>query len=420
MALDKKGNVFVTGQTGGDFTTIKYAPNGDTLWVRKYNGTGNGEDVAYALAVDDSGNACVTGYSVGNGTAADYTTIKYSPQGDTKWVRRYNGLANDEDKAISIVVDKAGNVYVTGHSIGNGTSYDYLTIKYGPTGDTHWVKRYDAATFRDEAHGLAVDMSGNVYVTGNSIANFSSLHDCATIKYTSTGDTLWVRHYDYEGVGGNDVGRSLVVDTNGNVYVSGIGSRHGYPFDYLTIKYSSDGDTLWSRSYNGSRNGYDEVSALSSDEEGNIYITGYISSINSLKDFFTIKYSSLGDILWMRDYNGIGNRDDEAIDLTIDKSGYVYVTGWSLSETSMDYVIIKYIQFECISMPGDANGDNQILLSDIIAIVNFLFEDEPLPEPLCRADANANGIVTFQDIIYLVNSVFKGGLAPIKSRECCL
>jgi len=182
LAVDGSRNVHVTGYSWGDTdfdcATIKYAPNGDTLWVRRYDGPGNGNDEAYALTADGIGNVYVTGRSW-SGTSFDYATIKYSPSGDTLWVRRYNGLGNGYDQANALAVDNNGNVYVTGIS----DSTDYATIKYAPNGDTLWVKRFNGlGNGYDQATALAVDGGGNVYVSGYSYGGGSHL-DYATIKY---------------------------------------------------------------------------------------------------------------------------------------------------------------------------------------------------------------------------------------------
>jgi hypothetical protein len=161
-------------------------------WLRRYNGPFNGIDAANDLAVDAQGNVYVTGYSEGNGTIYDYNTIKYDAAGNELWVKRYNGPANGEDRANSLAVDASGNVYVTGYSTGNGTSSDYATIKYDTDGNELWIKRYNGPK-NDVACFLAVDAAGNVYVTGqsNPCIDFcrSPSLDYLTIKYYTNGNT---------------------------------------------------------------------------------------------------------------------------------------------------------------------------------------------------------------------------------------
>ena len=103
-------------------------------WVARYEGDG-----ANAMAVDDSGNVYVTGVSA----PADYATIKYDPDGNELWVARYDGPASSYDEALAMAVDGWGNVYVAGKSDGIGTNQDYATIKYDPDGNELWVARYD-------------------------------------------------------------------------------------------------------------------------------------------------------------------------------------------------------------------------------------------------------------------------------------
>ncbi len=138
--------------------------------------------------MDGSGNVYVTGWSHGSGTNTDYATIKYSATGVQQWVARYNGPGNNGDDAASLAVDSSGNVYVTGGSIGSGTSIDYATIKYSTTGGQQWVIRYNGPENGiDRAASIALDDSGNVYVTGSSADNLANYGDYATIKYTKGG-----------------------------------------------------------------------------------------------------------------------------------------------------------------------------------------------------------------------------------------
>jgi hypothetical protein len=135
VAVDGSNNVIVTGSSPGsggsdDYATIKYSSAGVPLWTNRYDGPGNSTDDALALAVDRSGNVIVTGYSYGSGSSWDYATIKYSSAGIPLWTNRYNGPGNGLDEARALTVDRSGNVIVTGISTGSGGNYDFATVKY--------------------------------------------------------------------------------------------------------------------------------------------------------------------------------------------------------------------------------------------------------------------------------------------------
>ncbi len=153
-------------------------------WVARYNGPADWTDYATALAVDDSGNVYVTGWSTGSDTDRDYATIKYDSAGNQLWAERYNGPGNYDDWAYALAVDNSGNVYVTGESYDSGAAGDYATIKYDSSGSQLWVARYNGpGNAWDAAKDLVVDVLGNVYVTGDSVGSDTS-HDYATIKYS--------------------------------------------------------------------------------------------------------------------------------------------------------------------------------------------------------------------------------------------
>ncbi|MEP7146661.1 MAG: SBBP repeat-containing protein, partial [bacterium] len=108
----------------------------------------------------------------------------------------YNGPANDTDIVTSMIADNMGNVYVTGYSIGNSTGKDFVTVKYNSDGSQQWAERYnnDIDNGDDIAKAIAVDASGNVYVTGYSFSS-KSLDDYITIKYSQFGKVLWKSKY---------------------------------------------------------------------------------------------------------------------------------------------------------------------------------------------------------------------------------
>jgi hypothetical protein len=221
---------------GEGLHSAKETPAGGVYpaWIATYNGPGNYIDEATAIAVDTSGNVYVTGQSFGVGVDFDYATVKYNADGQEQWVARYNGPVNFDDHATAIAVDSSGNVYVTGRSPGLDTGDDYVTIKYNSTGQQQWLARYNGpgsdGNLTDAAWAVAVDDSGNVYVTGQSVGAGTD-DDYATIKYNPDGQEQWVARYNGPGNLG-DVAYAIAVDKAGNIYVTGgsIGSDSGVDY----------------------------------------------------------------------------------------------------------------------------------------------------------------------------------------------
>jgi len=376
MAVDTSGNVYVTGWSYGaeiynDYSTIKYNSSGVQQWVARYNGPGNGQDVAEAIALDSSGNVYVTGESSGSGTYYDYATIKYNNAGVQQWAMRYNGPGNYDDYAYAITVDSSGNVYVTGESSGSGTYSDYATIKYNSSGVQQWVVRYNGpGNGYDWALAMALDSSGNVYVTGCSDESVTGPYtsNYATIKYNSSGVQQWVAIYNGPGYY-DDEAYAIAVDSSGNVYVTGESSGSGTYSDYATIKYNSSGVQQWVARYNGPKNVHDLAYAIALDSSGNVYVTGCSDGSATWpynSDYATIKYNNAGVQQWIARYNGPGNVQDLADAIELDSSGNVYVTGYSDGSVTWpynsDYATIKYnnagVQQWVARYNGPGNGQD--------------------------------------------------------------
>lgn len=248
IAVDGEGNVVVTGRsdragTGSDFATVKYDPDGDELWVARYNGPTNGSDTAGSMALDAAANVYVTGLGSSPAIGSDYLTVKYDTDGNELWVRAYDSPWHAIDRARSVAVDPGGGVYVTGdvqeYMPGEGTLEHWATVKYDEDGNELWVALHDAPLNESAgAYDVAVNQQGKVYVTG-----FVELYPpednsaCRTIKYDSDGNVVGIATYDnwlkYEW------GKALALDAAGNVYVLGTSSNEllGLKADYLTIKY---------------------------------------------------------------------------------------------------------------------------------------------------------------------------------------
>ena len=421
MVVDSHSIVYVTGlswdsTTWDDWVTVKYSPNGDTHWMRRYDGPASLGDYAHAITVDDSGYVYVTGSSYDtatySGSNSNYLTIKYDPGGDTVWVRIYDGPASSNDVAEALAVDGLGNVYVTGASHSREAFEDYATIKYLANGDAAWVRRYDGPAYlRDEAFSIDVDGSGNVCVTGWSWNGTE--YDYATVKYCPDGDTAWVRRHD--GPGGHehllDSEPSVATDELGNVYVAGSSCTNRSDCDYLTVKYSPNGDIAWTRRYDGPANGADHVSDLVIDHLGDIYVTGASAGVGTNLDYASVKYDSSGQELWVRRYNGPEGNFDRAEAIVVDVYGNVYVTGTSRNSGSQeDFVTVKYVQTGL--WRGDTNSDGIVDIGDVVHLINHLYRNGAAPDPLTVGDCNCDGAIELGDLVFLINYLFKAGPPP--------
>jgi hypothetical protein len=203
--------VFVTGSsTGGpstrDYATIAYdASTGTTVWVRRYNGPESYSwDVANSAAASPDGSKI---FVTGNSQSAidnDYATIAYdAATGATLWVRRYNGPGSGDDAATSVATSPDGSMaFITGIAW-TGGGEDYATIAYdASTGTTVWVRRYNGPGDYDHPFSVAACPDGSkVLVTGESYATGgNSSYDYATVAYeASTGATAWIRRYNGPG-----------------------------------------------------------------------------------------------------------------------------------------------------------------------------------------------------------------------------
>ncbi|RPI13856.1 MAG: T9SS C-terminal target domain-containing protein [Ignavibacteriae bacterium] len=251
IALDYASNVHISGyytylndgNFNFDFLTIKYDTSGTQLWIEKYNGPTNGNDILYDMALDPSVNVYITGSSNGVGNGSNYTTIKYNSTGVLQWVATYNGPASGDDVPNAMILEANQYIYVTGYSAGNGTQNDFATVKYNPSGQEQWVARYNGPGYfnlkEDKATALTIDLFGSLFVTGYSQGYTASDNaDYATIKYNSSGQQQWVGRYNGSGNLG-DIPCAIGFDEYGAIYVTGSSIGNGTNSDILTIKYTT-------------------------------------------------------------------------------------------------------------------------------------------------------------------------------------
>ncbi len=332
VAVDGDGNVFVTGVTNGDgmnddITTIKYDKDGKLVWQAVFNGTGNYHDRPNGMVIDGSGNIYITGSSKGDGgTADDFITIKYNPSGAKLWSAAYASKGGIGDESKSIAVDMLGNVYITGHAahiVTDNSGMDWITIKYNTNGEQVWLAAYDDGITSDGATSLTIDEAGNVYVTGQ--CNAPAYH-IAVINYDSSGVKRWIAKYDGSAVS-SDKPVAVKVDKQGFVYITGHSSEANK--DFITIKYDNNGNEMWKNNFNGQVNMADEAENLVVDNDGSVYVIGYSTVKKNNRNRCLIKYNSAGDEVWkiLSDKSISKNIDD--LSIAIDKDGNIYVTGSS-------------------------------------------------------------------------------------------
>lgn len=369
LVVNSGGNVFITGYTttngNHDYITMKLTSAGDTLWTRTYNGIGNGEDEANAIAIDGSGNVYVSGYVRGDGTGDDIVTIKYSSIGVQQWVATYSSLYLQDDQGRDIAVDASGNVYVTGVTgiDANETNTDYITIKYNSAGVQQWAVNYAGpGQGLDRAERVVLDNANNPVVTGRVYNGDDD--DWLTVKYNgSTGGVVWSNVTDYTK---NDRPADMVIDASNNVYVTG--RTKATDFDIATRKIDASGNTVWTKFYQGVDD--DRGTAIAVDGSGNVYVTGLRDANANVLfedyDVVTLKYNSAGTQQWVKAYAGaIGNDLSERI--VVNANGDVFVAGSTtvdaLSGENTDYLVLKYANDGTLTyskaFDGGVNGNDE-------------------------------------------------------------
>ncbi|WP_158561167.1 SBBP repeat-containing protein [Emticicia sp. C21] len=263
------------------------------------------------------------------------------------------------DMGQGIALDANGNIYLTGHfsgtaSFGNishtsegGT--DIFFAKYNKAGVAQWVRKA-GGLLSDTGNSVAVDNSGNVFVTGSfqGTATFDNTslistgkEDIFIAKYSSIGTLEWVRK---AGGVNEDIGVDLVTDASGNVYVTGnyeggsiFGSKIVSGFgdsDVFIVKYSAEGDYTWVKTFGGQST--DNSKGIGIDASGAIYLTGNFKNTITIGntsltskggvDIFFSKYNNVNDTwVWAKQIGGTNN--DYINDIAIDAQGSLWLGG---------------------------------------------------------------------------------------------
>jgi hypothetical protein len=295
IVVDKQGCVYVSGCAWEAdsilyYTTIKYSPDGMELWMRHKNWSGGRVNLPADMALDKDGNVYVTGECMGPSLTSDFGTVAYASSGTELWSAVYDGPDHGGDGATAIAVDSMGHAYVTGASWSDSGSFDYLTVKYDSSGVEQWRARYNGpADSYDAPRGIALDPNGDAVVTGSSIGA-GTRTDYATVKYDQSGEELWVSRIDWYGSLQYDA-VALGIDQAGRTYVTGTGYGGSTTQDFITVLYDPDGNAQWVAEYDGPIHSFDNASALAVDRTGFAIVGGTTSFVGG-KQFTLVVYQA--------------------------------------------------------------------------------------------------------------------------------
>ena len=348
IKVDRNGNVYVMGSStipshSLDLTTIKYNSSGIQQWIQTFNSNDSAIDRTIGLVLDTAGNIYVTGYCGYNFGPYNIELIKYNTAGTQQWVKYFDGGGNDQ--VTDIKIDRNNFIILGGVTQVQGGDYATLILKYNSDGDTVWVRKtYQSGTNRS-INSIVLDSNNNIYGCGSVIHSSPfETGDFLALKYSPDGTQQWLTTYNSGGYI-YEVGRQIAVDGSGISYMTGI-TEFNLAGNILTVKFNQSGNVEWAKTYNSIYNGYDFGEFIKVERSGNnIYVSG-ASLGSSFSDILTIKYNYLGDTLWTRRFNGTADYSDSPADMIIDDSSNVYVTGtstWSI--VGFESTTLKYDQF---------------------------------------------------------------------------
>ena len=337
-AVDPLGNVYVLGvafsaSSGRDYILIKYSAGGRKKWAKRVSANVLDEDAQPALAVGT--NSYLLGVRKKRTGSREHIIVKHDSRGRRKWTRRigHDGSSDFFERSGSIGVDQNENAYAAIYKGGN-----YVTVKYGSGGRRKWVRRYDGpGNGDDEPSDLLVDKGGNVYVTGASQGPSGDRFSFgfATIKYDSGGNLLWVRRYK-DAARDMSMASKLALDRNGNLFVGGANWAFDAVFwENIIIKYNKGGDKVWLRRNRKILS----LKDLATDNAGDVIVSGDGFSTSTERSFSaTTKYSSSGKRLWTRTYRDRSFRTNA---MAASPKGTVFVTGPD-RRNKLDFATIRY------------------------------------------------------------------------------
>jgi hypothetical protein len=367
MAVDGSGGVYVSGEADTNVVTIKYTSQGTPVWTNTYSAIS--AFLAFqGIAVDNDGNTFLLPFDIDSNS---YILIKYDVNGNPAWTNFFQSLPTSMDNASAVAVDATGNIFVTGTSFDSSSGSTFLTIKYASDGSLLWTQRYSIAGLED-ASRLIVDQLGNVIVVGNSQGG-TSQEKHPLVKYSNDGTPLWTNIIAGPGYAGGGIPQ-IAADPAGNVFLV-TGSPGSSAVDYTTVEYSSAGVPLWTNRFADLNGGQPALFGVGTDNAGNVYWAIESTGPSGANyNYVTLKYAPTGAAVWTNRYNGPANADDNPRAMTVDKAGGVYVTGLSSSGgtsfSAFDWATVKYADNVRYAPPPGFVGQDTVTFTAVDSFGN--------------------------------------------------
>jgi hypothetical protein len=334
------GNTVVSGQ-GANVSTTVYHNDGSLDWQSDYNTSGQSNDYGIAVIFDQNENVYVLG-TTDNETTTNYDLLllKYSPSGALIWSQTYNSNYNLKDIGTDLIIDDAEQyIYICASSESTTGNYDFLTLKYSESGVFQWSERYDYNNLPEIPVGIDFDDNGDVFVTGASGSTIARW-DYSIVKYTVGGTYLGDERIAMPGIG-FDQALAFARDSLNNIYITGRSSTDGVNYDIKTIKMDQAYGIQWTQVYDYSGK-VDVGSTIQVDSLGNVYVGGFVTRSDNVKDMFVIKYDSNGNILYEQNFSGEDSSEDAFIKASdISKNGEFYFLGQEVDHYGKEQCVIS-------------------------------------------------------------------------------
>jgi hypothetical protein len=297
----------------------------DTAWLFRYPGTGTGHYEPLAASVDDADNVYVAGWKGEWGDNLGTFLIKVDSLGRLTWERTYEGLELED-----IAWDESGSTYMLGEAGGR-----FCLLKHGSDGTVEWLVNCDVRG------SIAIDDSQNVYVSGIPRSEKCQVR---VLKYRPDGGLAGSVNIRPRSVDLTLLDDRFYILSSGDMYWvtnQEHPSRTTASYAWLVMKFSPEGRVMWERVVSETTDLYRRLRSSQVDRKGNIYLTGEVESANSSCNFCTVKMDSSGNILWAREYNGPENPEDKPFFLGVN-GGNVLVSGWSTCRSRTVITVVKY------------------------------------------------------------------------------